>query len=145
MKRVFLDTNFAMDYFIREQYHDQAAAVLRIGIYTNTEFCLSFLSVANFAYIMRKNTKDQLYLMLDRLASVFTITDNNKRQLFKAIEMESSDFEDALQYQTAMDNVCGCIITRNKKDFGFSAIPVLTPDEYVALNGCYECIDPGTI
>ena len=41
----------------------------------------------------------------------------------------AKDFEDALQYFCAMSNQCDVIVTRNKKDFQFSSIDVLTPEE----------------
>jgi hypothetical protein len=53
----------------------------------------------------------------------------------KAIEMalvsNFNDFEDGLQYFVAMDNESDIIITRNKKDFKNSKIPVMTAGEYI--------------
>lgn len=42
-----------------------------------------------------------------------------------------SDFEDALQYHSALKAEATVIITRNKKDFSYSSLPVYTPDEYL--------------
>ncbi len=42
------------------------------------------------------------------------------------------DFEDRLQYYSAMENQIEIIITRNKKDFKNSKIPVLTAKEFLA-------------
>jgi len=42
------------------------------------------------------------------------------------------NFEDGLQYQCALEESVDCIITRNKKDFFGSKIPVYTPDEFLA-------------
>ena len=41
-----------------------------------------------------------------------------------------SDFEDGLQYYTAMENEIDVIISRNKKDFKSSKIPILTAKEF---------------
>jgi hypothetical protein len=53
----------------------------------------------------------------------------------KAIELslasDFNDFEDGLQYFAAMDNESDMIITRNKKDFKNSKIPVMTAGEYL--------------
>ena len=43
------------------------------------------------------------------------------------------DFEDAVQYYAARQADADYIITRNKKDFSFSEIEVLTSEEYVLL------------
>jgi predicted nucleic acid-binding protein len=45
---------------------------------------------------------------------------------------EFSDFEDGLQYYSALENNVDIILTRNKKDFKNSKIPVLTAKEYLA-------------
>jgi predicted nucleic acid-binding protein len=42
-----------------------------------------------------------------------------------------SDFEDAIQYYSALENGQDIIITRNLKDFKSSKIPVLTATEYL--------------
>ena len=42
------------------------------------------------------------------------------------------DFEDGLQYYSAIENEVDLIITRNKRDFKSSKIPVMTAKEYLA-------------
>ena len=42
------------------------------------------------------------------------------------------DFEDGLQYYSAIENDIDIIITRNKKDFKNSKLPVLTAKEFLA-------------
>ncbi|NOR76720.1 MAG: PIN domain nuclease, partial [Draconibacterium sp.] len=49
----------------------------------------------------------------------------------KGLSSKFSDFEDALQYHCALITNCNLLITRNVKDFKKSAIPVMTPDEYL--------------
>ena len=48
-----------------------------------------------------------------------------------ALSSDFSDFEDAIQYYTALDNKLAIIITRNKKDFKKSKLPALTAREYL--------------
>lgn len=42
-----------------------------------------------------------------------------------------NDFEDGLQYYTALENEIGIIITRNLKDFKHSKIAVMTASQYL--------------
>jgi predicted nucleic acid-binding protein len=44
-----------------------------------------------------------------------------------------ADFEDGLQYYSALENKVDVIITRNKKDFKNAKIPILTAKEYLAV------------
>ena len=41
------------------------------------------------------------------------------------------DFEDAIQYHTALENGIDIIITRNKKDFKNSKLPIMAAKEYL--------------
>jgi len=51
----------------------------------------------------------------------------------RKIQMKSpfKDFEDAMQYFSALSEGCDVIITRNKKDFAESKIQVLEPQEFL--------------
>jgi hypothetical protein len=42
-----------------------------------------------------------------------------------------NDFEDGLQYYTALENEIEIIITRNLKDFKHSKIPAMTASQYL--------------
>ena len=87
---------------------------------------IGYLSVANFAYILRKIPKDQLYQLIHKLTTLFNIVSNDEYQINKATELSANDFEDALQYEAAITSNCECIISRNEKDFKFSKIPVMS-------------------
>jgi hypothetical protein len=43
------------------------------------------------------------------------------------------DFEDAMQYHSAMQAGIEAVITRNGKDFTNSKLPVMTAGEYLAM------------
>lgn len=131
MKKIFLDTNFILDYFIRDDYKSSSERLLVLGRNSGFKFYISYLSVANIAYIMRKLEQKELYgLLLDILAA-FNVISNSSSQIKDAMNHCASDFEDALQYEAAIDSRCDCIITRNKKDFYFADLPVYTADEFV--------------
>ncbi|GGH29202.1 hypothetical protein GCM10011418_40300 [Sphingobacterium alkalisoli] len=42
------------------------------------------------------------------------------------------DFEDALQFYTALENNLAIIITRNKKDFKNNILPVMSAKKYLS-------------
>lgn len=131
MKKVFLDTNFLMDYLFRDENKGEAIKALRVGHENQCRFYTSFLSIANFAYIMRKTDRNVLLNALETLFSLMEIIDNKKAHIDSAIKLNPRDFEDGIQYATAISKKCECIISRNKKDFSFSEIPILTPEEFV--------------
>lgn len=131
MKKIFLDTNFVIDYLLREEYKAEAQQFLACAARKGCKFYVSFLSVANFAYIARKIDKENLYRYISTIRKIFNVVKNDDKQLQTALNIETSDFEDALQYASALDANCDCIITRNAKDFRFSQIPILSSKEYL--------------
>ena len=61
-----------------------------------------------------------------------TILSLDAKAIELALASDFKDFEDGLQYFTAMDNEADVIITRNKKDFANAKIPVMTAEEYLS-------------
>lgn len=130
MKKIFLDTNFILDYFIREDFNGDAERLLAFGK-NSMRFHISYLTVANFAYIMRKMPRETLLSIIQNMCETFNVVKNTKEQILRNIIQNPSDFEDGLQYQAAIDAGCECIITRNQKDFRFADIPVMSPSEFL--------------
>lgn len=131
MKRIFLDTNFLIDFTTRAEFAAVCTEVLTKGEINKMKFFISFLTLANYAYINRKLDKEKLWSDLALFCNIFTVISNVKDNVLQAIQLQAKDFEDALQYQTALSGACDCIITRNTKDFTFSSIPVLTPVQFL--------------
>ena len=131
MRHLFLDTNFVIDYFIREDFQGDAEKLMTIEKKAHSQFFISYLTVANFSYIMRKMPPNDLKSLIRRICSNFIVVSNTESQIQRALDLDASDFEDMLQYQAAKDANCDCIITRNEKDFDFSDIPVMSPASYL--------------
>ncbi|MDE7440555.1 MAG: PIN domain-containing protein [Muribaculaceae bacterium] len=135
MKKIFLDTNFIIDYFVREDYNGDAETLLQLGDRLNFKFFISYLSVANFAYIMRKLPASQLNDIIYKICNIFHVVDNTRSQILKNLESGFKDLKMAcninVQYQCAVDSDCDCIITRNKNDFINSTLPVMIAAEYI--------------
>ena len=131
MKRLFLDTNFILDYFIREDFKGDCEKLLANGSERGYKFCVSYLSIANFAFIMRKESKELLLSLIKRICEIFEVIPNNKNQIEISLSIEAKDYEDVLQYASAIEGNCDYIITRNEKDFSFSKIPVFSTIEYI--------------
>lgn len=66
MKKIFLDTNFIIDYFIREDFNGEAERLLAFGK-DCMRFHISYLTVANFAYIVRKMPRETVLKMIQNM------------------------------------------------------------------------------
>lgn len=131
MKKIFVDTNIIIDLLIKRDGYIASAKILALAKDNDVTLYSSVLTMANIAYILRKSfVGDGLYQQMMKLSNILCVSDLTKKQFEQAISLKARDFEDALQYYCAIDNSCDVIITRNKKDFTFSTITVLTPEEY---------------
>ena len=135
MNRLLIDTNIVIDLLSkREQFYEEAATLFSRADKNEIELAISSLTFANTNYILSKLKSSQEAKNILRkfkvLVKILALDD-------KIIELALSDnifsdFEDGLQYYSAIENQIDVIITRNKKDFRNSKIPVLTAKEYLA-------------
>ena len=133
MKTLFLDTNILVDFILEREGADDAAQLLQLGEDRKVRIAVSFLTIANLAYIIRKGrTQEEIYAIITDFQEMFDVLSMDSRQLKKALHSPAADFEDMLQYQCARAHHCDLIITRNGKHFRFSEIGVATPKEYLA-------------
>lgn len=134
MRRIFLDTNVVLDYLMeRGDFYKDSEYIFQAAYNNEVELCLSALSFSNIAYITRKKfLKDELYELLAELRKMVTCTAVDDHVVDAALTKKAKDFKDALQYFSAVQAGADCIVTRNIKDFDFSTIKVLTPNEFLA-------------
>jgi len=77
---------------------------------------------------------------IDILCHHLSIAGNTSESVFKTLQNKSiHDFEDGLEYYSATEQECACIITEDKSDFYFSDIEVLNSVEFCSkyLNSNY--------
>lgn len=135
MKKVFLDANVIIDSVDPTRDNISANAILSACDFQDIEGCVSFLSVANSAYILRKGrTAKELRTVLKELFDGITVLPMDSSQLKAAYDVEAPDFEDVLQYECAKSAKCEIIVTSNTKHFKFCKdIEVVTTAEYARL------------
>lgn len=132
--KIFLDTNVLIDYLNkREPFFAEASQVMDLCVSKQVEGVLSSLSVINAAYIMRKAyPKDSLLLKISWLTEKFEVCPINKESIQRAANSRPSDFEDAVQYFSALQANADLIITRDAKGFIDFDLPVMTSEEFLA-------------
>ena len=133
MKRIFIDTNIIIDVLMQRDGYLSSAMVLALSKKENVSLFVSVLTMANVAYILRKSLRgEEFYKGMKKLSDFLNVADTTNGHFASALELQEKDFEDALQYYCAESNQCEVIVTRNKKDFAFSSIRVVTPEELLA-------------
>lgn len=130
--KVFLDTNILLDFVTEREGVEEACDILQLGEDGKINLSTSYLSMANTAYVARRGrSREELYAVLAGLSDMIQVLSMDEEQLRQAIAHPVSDFEDMLQYVCAMTHHCDVIISRNKKHFSFSHIPVYSPAEFL--------------
>lgn len=132
--KLFLDTNIVLDLLEkREPFVKEAMILFQLQLNGVVELFVSDLTFVNIAYITRKTySQEQLYNALAKIRSFLEVAESGPCVIDQAIALKSKDFEDAVQYYAARKVNVDYIITRNKKDFPFSEIEVLTPSEFLS-------------
>jgi len=73
-----------------------------------------------------------------RIRDVFEPVAADKQLVHKAIDAGFSDFEDAIQFFSALGAGAACLVTRNKAHFPTDRMPVQTPAEFLAAHFAAE-------
>lgn len=134
MSRVLIDTNIVIDLLAkREPFYKGAARLFSMADKQKLKLSISALTFANINYILsRLKSIQEAREILRRfrvLVNVLPLTDKTIDLALN--DSNFKDFEDGLQYYSAIENEQEVIITRDLKDFKESRIPVMTADEYL--------------
>ena len=133
MDVLFLDTNVVLDFLgERELFYEDAARILTLANLGKIEIVVSAISYSTIYYLLSKLESHQT--IVEKLAKYKTIVKTSSltdKEINLGLASNFTDFEDALQYYSALNMNCNKLITRNAKDFKKSVIPVFTPKEYL--------------
>lgn len=130
--KVFLDTNILIDYVDNREKREQAMRIVDEGRKGNIQLFASYLTFANMAFILRHRSCEEKYRLLRQARRDVIVLLPTIEQLDYTLFHEVKDFEDLLQYQSALDADCDIIITNNPSDFEeFCQLPFMTSEEFV--------------
>ena len=133
MKRAYVDTNILVDLVLsRQEFLPDAQRVFAIGYAGEAQLVVSALSFVNTVYLGRKYKfpMDDVLSKLRMIADFVDVADLSGHNVVDMLNSGWRDYEDATQHRSAIDEQADCIVTRNKKDFKASTLPVLTPLEF---------------
>lgn len=136
MKNLFLDTNVIIDVLSdRKPFAEAGARLFDYAENGKVNLFVSALSYSNIYYIIKKNcSHKEMIAILKDLEALTETLDVSKQIISKSLNSDFKDFEDSIQYFTALSNKkITAIVTRNSKDYKKSDIAVLTPEEAISV------------
>jgi predicted nucleic acid-binding protein len=135
--KVFFDANILIDVLANRQPHyANSAAVCTAAEERRIEGLVSAISFTTIFYVVRKLSDEATArTTLVLLRNAFTPVGCDARTMNLAIDSKIADFEDAVQYYSAVHANADCLLSRNPGDFPRSGeCPVLTPAEFLAAH-----------
>jgi predicted nucleic acid-binding protein len=135
--KVFLDTNILLDVLAkREPFFADSAAIWTLAEKGKIEGLVSAVSFTNIFYVVRKlSDAKTAWKMLVLLRDSFHAVGCDHQVVSQAIDSQFKDFEDAVQFHSALHADADCIVTRNPEHFPQTKdCPVITPAEFLATH-----------
>ncbi|MCH8536012.1 MAG: PIN domain-containing protein [Flavobacteriaceae bacterium] len=132
-KRLFIDTNIMLDFLgERQPFYESIAKLATLADKGKVRMLVSPISFATVSYFLSKSETPKVAMeKLRKFKIISEICKLDEHTIEKGLNSTFNDFEDSLQYFSALDSNCEIIITRNAKDFKKSLIPVMTAKEYL--------------
>ena len=134
MTDLFIDADIIIDFLIDRKPHSREAAIIFTLIeQKKIKGYASSLTFSNLYYVLRKiESHNKVKSKLESLSQIVGILKVEERTIKEALASDFPDFEDSVQYFSALDSKkIDVIITRNTRDYKKSDIPIMTPGDYL--------------
>ena len=131
---VFVDTNVLLDVISRrEPFYGHGQEVWALAERGLVRGFVAALSMPNIFYLLRRDGgRKKAMQALVGIRDTFTTVALDEQILNQAIDSGWEDFEDAIQYFSAVRANAECIITRNEDHFAKADMPVYSPIDFLA-------------
>lgn len=116
MKKIFLDTNILIDLIVERQPH-LTTLQETLPYLNHSQIYLSTLSIHIIYYVLKIKKDSKLDKRVQTVCSKINLVPLTPSITLQAINTYLTDFEDTLQYYSALDQDCDYILTRNIRDF----------------------------
>ena len=132
--RALIDTNVLLDHLARrEGFCQDASYIFSMANDGYLMGIVSSISIVNCAYVLPKHYDGKAVLeQIKEMLRLFTISPVDATILEEATNLHPYDYEDCVQYLSALTYHPDVIITRDKKGFNDFDILVMTPAEFIS-------------
>lgn len=135
MDKVFVDTDIVLDLLShRVPFYEYSAYLFSQADQGKLQLFVSSLCFSNLNYLLSKqysaNRARKMLIKFKTLVNVLAVSD---KSVELALSSDFKDFEDGLQYFTAIENDINIILTRNLKDYKTAEMSVMTAEQYLKV------------
>ena len=136
--KVFVDANIIIAVLNKEYpLFSNAARILSQNNRNDIQICTSPLCLAiAFYFSAKKSSESVAKNKIDLLCRNISVTTLDEKLSLQAIQnVKINNFEDGMEYYSALHYSCDYIVTEDLEDFHFSEIPVVNAQQFL-----FECI-----
>lgn len=129
---VLVDTCIVIDALTkREPFFEPAAELLRLGAEKRINLLYSAKSFLDTHYLLKHHLHEESKVrgILSSLLRCLTVVEVMGKDCALALNSPASDYEDAVQYEVALNYGVDGIVTRDKHGFPGFLIPLETPSQ----------------
>jgi predicted nucleic acid-binding protein len=131
---IFVDANILVSVLNREYpVYNYSSRILSLAGKPSFNLFTSPLNLAIAFYFAQKKCSNKLAKQkINIIQQHLKITEINASTVKLALEnKKAEDFEDGLQYYSALNSKCDCILTEDLNDYYFSEIEVLNSKDFM--------------
>ena len=132
--RLLVDINILLDVLAqRHPHHVASSAIWAVAETRDAEAWVSANSITTLYYLLRRYSNHATAMRgIQLVVDVFMVVTVDAALITKSLNSPCGDFEDAVQYESALRANATAIVTRNVRHFRRCSIPALTPDAFLA-------------
>ena len=133
MTKIFIDTDVCLDLLAkREPHYLYAATLFTLADKGELKLFVSSLSFSNLNYLLsRQYSTPEARRILSKFKVLVEVLSVDDKIIELALNSKFKDFEDAIQYFTAIESGITILLTRNIKDYKKAEISVQTPELFI--------------
>jgi len=134
--KVLIDTNIIIDALTaRKPWYKDAKKIFYMAANQTAQMYITSNTATDIYYLLRKylQSTEESKQTMSKLFSLFGILDVTGNDCINALSSSIPDYEDAVLEQSALRSDIDYIVTRNIKDYTFSSISALLPEDFIAL------------
>ena len=128
--KVFVDTNVLIDFVAdRQDFAAEADRLFALGVTGRIKLMTSALSYVTAMYVAHKYKYQNVGESLLAVSNFVEVLDLQASTVVEMLTAGWKAYEDATQNATAIKANADCIVTRNKKDFKDTTLPIYNIEE----------------
>lgn len=130
---LLIDTNIILDMVLKREKYQLTVLLFKTIENIGARAYITATTVTDLFYIIQKQTHDveRTYAVMRNIFKIVSVLSVTDEDIQAAFEKRWRDFEDSVQYTSAVNNQMDYIITSNIKDFENNEEIVLLPEQWL--------------